>query len=46
MAARIDLLVASLLQTEGEALYIIPGERLFMTRGTSRVFVGREPVSV
>jgi twitching motility protein PilT len=46
VAARIDLLVASLLQTEGEALYIIPGERLFMTRGTSRVFVGREPVSV
>ena len=46
MATRIDLLVASLLQTEGEALYIIPGERLFMTRGTSRVFVGREPVSV
>ena len=46
MASRIDLLVANLLQTEGEALYIIPGERLFMTRGTSRVFVGREPVSV
>ena len=46
MASRIDLLVANLLQTEGEALYIIPGERLFMTRGTSRAFVGREPVSV
>ncbi len=46
MASRIDLLVANLLQTEGEALYIIPGDRLFMTRGTSRAFVGREPVSV
>jgi len=46
MASRIDLLVANLLQTEGEALYIIPGERLFMTRGTTRAFVGREPVSL
>jgi twitching motility protein PilT len=46
VASRIDLLVANLLKTEGEALYIIPGDRLFMTRGISRAFVGREPVSI
>ncbi|MFN7989751.1 MAG: PilT/PilU family type 4a pilus ATPase [Thermoanaerobaculia bacterium] len=44
MSSRIDLLVANLLQTEGEALYIVPGERMFMTRGPSRAVVGREAV--
>ena len=45
MASRVDLLVANLLQTSGDALYIVPGERLFMTRGDVRAVVGREPVS-
>jgi twitching motility protein PilT len=45
MSSRIDLLIANLLQTEGEALYIVAGERLFMTRGEVRAVVGREPVS-
>ena len=44
MASRVDLLVANLLQTSGDALYIVPGERLFMTRGDVRAVVGREPV--
>jgi twitching motility protein PilT len=44
MASRIDILLANLLQTEGEALYIVPGERMFMTRGAVRAVVGREPV--
>jgi len=46
MSSRIDLLVANLLHTEGEALYIVPGERMFMTRGPSRAIVGREPVGM
>ena len=44
MASRIDFLLANFLQTEGEALYIVPGERMFMTRGAVRAVVGREPV--
>ncbi len=46
MASRVDLLVANLLQTTGDALYIVPGEKLFMTRGDVRAVVGREPVGV
>ena len=46
MASRVDLLVANLLQTTGDALYIVPGEKLFMTRGEVRAVVGREPVGV
>jgi twitching motility protein PilT len=46
MPSRIDILLANLLQTEGEALYIVPGERMFMTRGAVRAVVGREPVGV
>jgi twitching motility protein PilT len=44
MASRVDLLIANLLHTSGDALYIVPGERLFMTRGDVRAVVGREAV--
>ena len=45
MASKIEALVRNFLKTDGEALYLVPGEKIFLLKGTSKVIVGREPLS-
>lgn len=45
MGAKLDALVRSFLRSDGDALYLVPGERIFMMKGTARAVVGREPLS-
>ncbi|MBL8114073.1 MAG: hypothetical protein JNK60_14430, partial [Acidobacteria bacterium] len=45
MASKIEALVRNFLRTDGDALYLVPGEKIFMLKGTSRQVVGREPLS-
>lgn len=45
MGAKLDALVRSFLRSDGDALYLVPGERIFMMKGTGRAVVGREPLS-
>lgn len=45
MASKVAALVRNFLQTEGDALYLVAGEKIFITRGTSRNVAGREVVS-
>ena len=45
MAGKVAALVRNFLQTDGDALYLVPGEKIFIMRGTSRTVVGREVVS-
>ena len=45
MAGKVAALVRNFLQTDGDALYLVPGEKIFITRGTTRTVVGREVVS-
>lgn len=45
VSSRAGALVRSFLQTDGEALYLVAGEKIFITRGTARTVAGREVVS-
>ena len=45
MASKVAALVRNFLQTEGDALYLVAGEKIFITRGTARNVAGREVVS-
>lgn len=45
MTSRVRALVRSFLQTDGDALYLIAGEKIFITRGTTKTVAGREVVS-
>lgn len=45
MTSRVGALVRSFLQTDGDALYLIAGEKIFITRGTTKTVAGREVVS-
>lgn len=45
MTARVAALVRNFLQTDGDALYLVAGEKIFITRGTTRTVAGREIVS-
>src|SRR5512140_1678559 len=43
--SKVEALVRSFLQTDGDALYLVPRERLFLMHGQRRTVVGREPLS-
>jgi twitching motility protein PilT len=45
MATKIDALVRSFLRSNGEALYLVPGERIFAVKGSAKAVMGREPLS-
>jgi Tfp pilus assembly pilus retraction ATPase PilT len=45
VTSRVGALVRSFLQTDGDALYLVAGEKIFITRGTTRTVAGREVVS-
>ena len=45
MASKVAGLVRNFLQTDGDALYLVAGEKIFVTRGTTRAVAGREIVS-
>ncbi len=45
MASKVAALVRNFLQTDGDALYLVAGEKIFITRGTARTVAGREVVS-
>ncbi len=45
MASKVAALVRNFLQTDGDALYLVAGEKIFITRGTTRTVAGREVVS-
>lgn len=45
MASKVAALVRNFLQTDGDALYLVPGEKIFISRGTARAVAGREVVS-
>ena len=42
MASKVEALVRNFLKTDGDALYLVPGERIFLLKGTNKVVVGRE----
>ncbi|MEO6323702.1 MAG: type IV pilus twitching motility protein PilT [Thermoanaerobaculia bacterium] len=44
MASKIEALVRNFLKTDGDALYLVPGEKIFLMKGASKVIVGREPL--
>jgi twitching motility protein PilT len=43
--SKVEALVRSFLQTDGDALYLVPRERLYLMHGQTRTVVGREPLS-
>ncbi len=43
--SKVEALVRSFLQTDGDALYLVPREKLYLTHGHTRTVVGREPLS-
>jgi twitching motility protein PilT len=45
VASKVAALVKNFLQTDAEALYLVAGEKIFITRGTAKVVAGREIVS-
>jgi Tfp pilus assembly pilus retraction ATPase PilT len=45
MASKVAALVRNFLQTDADALYLVAGEKIFITRGTARAVAGREVVS-
>jgi len=45
MASKVEALVRSFLKTDGEALCLVLGERMYLKRGGSSTVVGREPLS-
>ena len=45
MASKVAALVRNFLQTDGDALYLVPGEKIFISRGTAKAVAGREVVS-
>lgn len=46
MASKVAALVRNFLQTDADALYVVAGEKIFITRGTVKAIAGREVVSV
>jgi twitching motility protein PilT len=45
VASKVAALVRNFLQTDADALYLVAGEKIFITRGTARAVAGREVVS-
>jgi twitching motility protein PilT len=45
MASKVEALVRSFLKTDGDALCLTLGERMYLKRGSSNTVVGREPLS-
>lgn len=45
MPSKVEALVRNFLRTDGDALYLVPGERIFMIKGTAKAVVGREGLS-
>src|SRR5262245_46479885 len=45
MASKVEALVRSFLKTDGDALCLVLGERMYLKRGASNSVVGREPLS-
>ncbi len=45
MANRVEALVRNFLGTDGETLYLVPGEKIFILRSGAKVTVGREKLS-
>ncbi len=45
MGSKVEALVRTFLRSDADALYLVPGERIFMMRGTGKAVVGREPLS-
>jgi len=45
MASKVAALVRNFLQTDGDALYLVAGEKIFVMKGTARTVAGREVVS-
>ncbi len=46
MKSRVGALVRSFLRSDGDALYLVPGEKMYLTKGTAKTVVGREPLSL
>lgn len=45
MGSKVDVLIRSFLRADADALHVVPGERIFLMKGSARAVVGREPVS-
>jgi len=45
MASKVEALVRSFLKTDGDALCLVLGERMYLKRGTGNTVVGREALS-
>src|SRR5256885_13382337 len=45
MISKIEALVRNFLRADADALYLVPGEKIFLMRGSSRAVVGRENLS-
>src|SRR5712691_7932677 len=45
MPSRVEALIRNFLKTDGEALCLVLGERLYLKRAGARTIVGREPLS-
>lgn len=45
MPSKTEALVRNFLKTDGDALYLVPGEKIFLVKGTNKIVVGRENLS-
>ena len=45
MSSKLGALLRHFRETDADALYLVPGEKIFVTRGTQKLVVGREPLS-
>jgi len=45
LISKIEALVRNFLRTSADALYLVPGEKIFLMRGAQRTVVGRENLS-
>jgi len=43
--SKVEALVRNFLRTDADALYLVPGERMYLMRGNARTVVGREGLS-
>ncbi len=46
MPSKVEALVRNYLRTDADALFLVPGERMFLMKGVQRAVVGREPLSL
>ena len=46
MPSKVEALVRNFLRTDADALFLVPGERMFLMKGAQRAVVGREPLSL